>query len=92
MNKVRSEPVHVQAKGDDGPVRFIRQDRLYTVSAVLEHWAISREWRQDPGAGYGQADEFWRVEAAPGPGMTAAVYELRREPTSGAWSLRRDTG
>jgi hypothetical protein len=35
---------------------------------------------------------FRMIEAAPGPGMTAAVYELRREPTSGAWSLRRDTG
>lgn len=92
MNKVRSEPVHVQAKGDDGPVRFVWQDRLYTVRAVLEHWVIGREWWQDPEAGRGQADEFWRVEAAPGPGMTAAVYELRREPTTGAWSLRRDTG
>jgi hypothetical protein len=35
---------------------------------------------------------FRMIEAAPGPGMTAAVYELRRELTSGAWSVRRDTG
>ena len=92
MNKVRGEPIHVQARGDGGPVRFVWQDRLYTVSAILEHWVISTEWWQDQKAGPGQLDEYWRVEAAPGPGMPAAVYELRRGPATGAWSLRLDTG
>ena len=92
MNKVRGEPVHVQARGDGRPVRFVWRDRLYTVRAILEHWVIGREWWQDPTAERGQLEEYWRVEAAPGPGMTAAVYELRREPATGAWSLRLDAG
>jgi hypothetical protein len=32
--------------------------------------------------------EFWRIEAAAGPGMTPGVYELRRETATGAWTLR----
>jgi Family of unknown function (DUF6504) len=32
--------------------------------------------------------EFWRVEASPGQGMTAGVYELRRDAAAGAWTLR----
>jgi hypothetical protein len=32
--------------------------------------------------------EFWRVEAAPGPGTTAGVYELRREASTNAWTVR----
>ena len=87
MNKMRREPVYVQARGDGRPVRFVWRDRLYTVRAILEHWVINREWWQDREAEPGEPDEFWRVEAAPGPGTTAAVYELRREP-GGTWSLR----
>jgi hypothetical protein len=50
MNKVHGEPVHVQARADGRPVRFVWHDRLYTVRAILEHWVISREWWQDPKA------------------------------------------
>ena len=32
--------------------------------------------------------EFWRVEASPGQGMSAGVYELRREAAADAWTLR----
>jgi hypothetical protein len=32
--------------------------------------------------------EFWRVEASPGQGMTAGVYELRRDAGTDAWTLR----
>jgi len=40
----------------------------------------------------GQPDlEFWRVEASPGQGMTAGVYELRREAAADAWTLRAGT-
>ena len=45
----------------------------------------------DPGSGPGQPElEFWRVEAAPGQGMTPGVYELRRDAVTGTWTLRRN--
>ena len=31
---------------------------------------------------------FWRVEAAPGQGMTPAVYELRQDVATTAWTIR----
>ena len=31
---------------------------------------------------------FWRVEAAPGQGMTPGVYELRQDVATGAWTIR----
>ena len=40
------------------PARFLWQGRLYTVRVILEHWVISREWRQDPGSGPGQPVSF----------------------------------
>ena len=89
---VYGEPVNVQARDDGRPARFIWQGRLYTVRAISEHWVINREWWADPGPSGsepGQPElEFWRVEASPGPAMTASVYELRREIASGAWTLR----
>ena len=67
MATVYGEPVHVQARDDGRPARFVWRSRLYTVRAILEHWVISREtWRDSPEAGPGQPVlEFWRVEAAP---------------------------
>jgi Family of unknown function (DUF6504) len=92
MNRAYGEPVYVQARDDGRPSRFVWRGRLYTVRAILEHWVISREWWQDPGSvpvEPGQPElEFWRVEAAPGPGLTAGVYELRREAATNAWTLR----
>jgi hypothetical protein len=87
------EPVNVQARDDGRPVRFVWRGRLYTVRAILEHWVINREWWQDPqppGSEPGRPElEFWRVEAAPGQGMTAGVYELRRDAAAAdAWTLR----
>jgi len=83
------EPVNVQARDDGRPARFVWRGRLYTVRAILEHWVINREWWQDPGSEPGQPElEFWRVEAWPGPGMTAGVYELRHQTATGAWTLR----
>jgi len=32
--------------------------------------------------------EFWRVEASPGQGMTAGIYELRRDTAADAWTVR----
>jgi hypothetical protein len=88
MNTVYGEPVDVQARDDGRPVRFVWRSRLYTVRAILEHWVINREWWRDPAAGPGQPElEFWRVEASMGPGMTAWVYELRRDTATDAWTL-----
>ena len=89
------EPVNVQARDDGRPVRFVWRGRLYTVRAISEHWVINREWwadpgpRTPPGSEPGQPElEFWRVEASPGPGLTAGVYELRREIATRTWTLR----
>ena len=40
-----------------------------------------------PGPGLPEL-EFWRIEAAPGQGMTPGVFELRRDVATGAWTLR----
>jgi Family of unknown function (DUF6504) len=32
--------------------------------------------------------EFWRAEASPGQGITAGVYELRRDAATDAWTIR----
>jgi len=102
MSRVYGEPVNVQARDDGRPARFVWRGRLYTVRAILEHWVINREWWQDPeasgpsgpsGPEAGQPElEFWRVEAAPGQGMAAGVYELRRDVATGAWTLRLGAG
>jgi Family of unknown function (DUF6504) len=92
MGKVYGEPVQVRARDDGRPARFVWRGRLYTVRAILEHWVVNREWWRDPQAEPGERGqpelEFWRVEAASGAGPTAGVYELRREPATGNWTLR----
>jgi len=93
MSRAYGEPVNVQARDDGRPSRFVWRGRLYTVRAIAEHWVINREWWQEPqvsGSEPGQPElEFWRVEAAAGPGLPAAHYELRRETATGTWTLRR---
>jgi hypothetical protein len=90
MNRF-AEPVHVQAKDDGRPFRFVWRDRLYTVRAILEHWVVNLQaYRSETEPEPEQLDlEFWRVLAAPGPGTKAGVYELRRDVATGAWTLRR---
>jgi len=97
MNRAYGEPVNVHARADGRPLRFVWRSRLYTVRAILEHWVIDREWWRtrdpahpgQPRPEAGQPElEFWRVEAAPGQGMTPGVYELRREAATGTWTLR----
>ena len=93
MNSVYGESVQVHARADGRPLRFVWRNRLYVVRAILEHWVINREWWRDPagdqGTGPGQPElEFWRVEAAPGQGMTPRVYELRQDVATGSWTLR----
>ena len=88
MNRVYREPVNLLARLDGRPTRFVWRCRLYAVRAILEHWVIAQE-AQDPRSEPGQRDlEFWRVEAARGPGMTVGVYELRREAATTAWTVR----
>jgi hypothetical protein len=88
MISVYREPVNVQARLDGRPNRFVWRCRLYAVRAILEHWVIKKE-AQDQRSEPGQQDlEFWRVEAARGPGTTVGVYELRREAATTAWSVR----
>jgi hypothetical protein len=94
MNRVYGEPVEVQARPDGRPVRFAWRSRRYTVQAILEHWVTNREWWRDPGEAGGAGEawgpelEFWRVEAASGPGVTPGVYELRQDVATGAWTIR----
>jgi Family of unknown function (DUF6504) len=99
MNRVYGESVKVHARADGRPLRFVWRSRLYVVRAILEHWVINREWWREPSApgesghsgdpGPGQPElEFWRVEAAPGQGMTPEVCELRQDIATGAWTLR----
>ena len=90
MNRVFGESVQVYARADGRPLRFVWRSRLYVVRAILEHWVINREWWRDPaGTEPGQPElEFWRVEAAPGQGMTPGVYELRQDVATGAWTIR----
>jgi hypothetical protein len=89
MYRAYGEPVNVQVRDHGRPTRFVWRSRLYTVRAILEHWVINRERAQDGGSEPGQPElEFWRVEAAPGPGTTAGVYELRRDAATDGWTLR----
>ena len=93
MNRVYGESVQVHARADGRPLRFVWRSRLYVVHAILEHWVINREWWRKPagdqGTEPGQPElAFWRVEAAPGQGMTPRVCELRQDIATGSWTLR----
>ena len=95
MSRTYGEPVQVKARPDGRPIRFVWRSRLYTVRAIWEHWVINREWWREPadsgdaGTGAGQPElVFWRVEAAPGQGLTPAVYELRQDAATAAWTIR----
>src|SRR4029077_17721448 len=95
MSRVYGESVQVHGRADGRPLRFAWRSRLYVVRAILEHWVINREgWREpadsgDSGPGHGQPElVFWRVEAAPGQGLTPEVYELRQDVATGAWTIR----
>ncbi|MGH3162322.1 MAG: DUF6504 family protein [Streptosporangiaceae bacterium] len=95
MSGTYGEPVQVKARPDGRPMRFVWRSRLYTVRAIWEHWVINREWWREPadsgdaGTEPGQPELiFWRVEAAPGRGMTPGVYELRQDVATAAWTIR----
>jgi hypothetical protein len=95
MSRTYGEPVQVKARPDGRPIRFVWRSRLYTVRAIWEHWVINREWWREPadsgdaGTEPGQPElVFWRVEAAPGQGMTPGVYELRQDVATTAWTIR----
>jgi Family of unknown function (DUF6504) len=86
---MRGEPVEVWLR-DGKPARFVWRGRLYTVLAVLERWATSREWaaEQQSDAAAPAGREFWRVEASPGKNVPSAVYELHHDEAD-RWLLSR---
>jgi hypothetical protein len=95
MSRTYGEPVQVKARPDGRPIRFVWRSRLYTVRAIWEHWVINREWWREPADSGDAGTEaglpelvFWRVEAAPGQGMTPGVYELRQDVATTAWTIR----
>ena len=89
MAGIYGDPAEVRARDDGRPLRFVWRNRLYVVRAIQEHWVINRAWWLDPEAEPGQPElEFWRVEAAPGPGVPAGEYELRRDPATSRWTIR----
>ena len=90
-SRVYGEPAEVRARDDGRPLRFVWRSRLYVVHVICEHWVISREWWREPATEPGQPElEYWRVEASPGRGVPARMYELRRDPRAGAWTIRPD--
>ena len=90
MSRMYGEPIKVTVQ-DGKPVRFFWRGRLHSVLVVLEHWVVSRDWwqRNSPDTDMPPEREFWRVEARPGGGVPAAVYELRRDVGTGDWLLVR---
>jgi hypothetical protein len=90
VSRMYGEPAVVWVR-DGQPARFVWRGRLYTVREVLDHWVVSSAWWlqrvPDPPALAGR--ECWRVEAATGPGIPAATYELRHDPATGGWLLAR---
>ncbi|MFC0038742.1 DUF6504 family protein [Actinomadura rayongensis] len=83
MTRVFADPVAVATSGGE-PSEFVWQGRARTVRRVLEHWVLTPDWWRDPPADEVRLD-YWRVEASAGEGL--AVYELRHEPSGGAWTL-----
>jgi hypothetical protein len=75
MTDRRTDPVEVLCRGTD-PTRFLWQDRLYVVRALLGHQA-DRE------------TEVWQVEAAAGRCAPLGVYELTLDARHGTWTLAR---
>jgi Family of unknown function (DUF6504) len=86
---VYGDPAEVRARDDGRPLRFVWRSRLFAVRAILEHWVINQAWWLDPDTEPGQPElEFWRVEATPGQGVPSQVYDLRRDPATGTWTIR----
>ena len=90
MGRVYGEPVAVQQREDEQPVRFTWRERLYTVIAVQEHWVVNRDWWREPALVPARPElKFWRVEASTGRGQPTGVYELCADVTADTWTLRR---
>jgi hypothetical protein len=90
MARVYGEPVEVQTREDGRPVSFAWRGRRYAVSAVQEHWLVNRDWWREPAPVPLPPElQFWRVEAAAGPGQPAGTYELCQDIAAATWTLRR---
>jgi Domain of unknown function (DUF6504) len=81
MSTAYGEPVHVQARDDGRPARFIWRSRLYTVRAILEHWIISRETWRDRALSRASANCDGKPIPMPGPcAGAAAEYRAAEAP------------
>lgn len=89
MGRVYGEPVVVRVREDGRPARFEWRKRLYTVSAVQEHWLVNRDWWREVAPVPARPElQFWRVEASAGHGQPTGSYELREDVAAGTWTLR----
>ena len=84
MSRLHGDPIEVWTR-EGQPAQFVWRDRLYLVSAVLDHWVVTREWWRTSEADPGER-RFWRVETGSGPSGT---YELRYDTASSGWLLLR---
>lgn len=84
-----AEPITLMQR-DGVPDRFRWHGRSHQVRAVLDHWVVTAAWwtRSDV-PGWDDEREYWRVEAAAGPGRPIAVVDLCLEPATGRWTLHR---
>ena len=84
------------------PTGFTWRRRRYTVTAVQEYWLVNRDWWRESAPVPARPElQFWRVEAAVGPGGHLPG-DLPGEPgeearsyqassSTGVYELRRDS-
>jgi len=97
MSRRYADPVDVRRgvrQGVEAPAEFVWRGRLYSVRVVLGHWMEAGGWWRralpDRGGVLDEAEqEIWRVEARPGRGGSAGVFDLRFDWSGGGWSLAR---
>jgi hypothetical protein len=102
MNRVYGEPANVQARPDGRPSRFVWQNGLYAVSAILEHWIINREWWREPPPCSdrpepGQPGSAQPGSAQPGPAQPGADGTQLGRPAAGEpelefWRVEASSG
>jgi Domain of unknown function (DUF6504) len=102
MGRVYGEPVEVQLREDGRPAGFTWRGRRYTVTAVQEYWLVNRAWWRESAPVPARPElQFWRVEAAAGPGERLPA-DLAGEPgdearsgqaspSTGVYELRGDS-
>lgn len=84
---VRHYGAHITVVEDEGrPARFTWNGRLYGVRRIIDHWVSLRmDWRSTPDG----VPEWWHWRVEAGTVRAQGVYELRKDSTTGQWSLSR---